>query len=949
DTDAAMRWTTTSYDALNRISSVTQPDGIVARERYFLQNGLLLHDMADGNRHRTISRSDSLGRRVRVDEFTGNCSSGWPGYECGGAFTTTWTINATTTYGYSPLDLLTSVTDAKSNVTSMRYDSLGRKVGMTDPDMGIWSYEYNVNNNLSKQTDAKGQSFTFQYDALNRLQAKRGSDGRSSYYGYDQVIGGSAQGKGHRTSMSVYVNDVHQSYQDWIYDARGRTLRELTWTSALNDYRTVWWAYDSADRVTNIRYPKDWEDISYTYDAAWRQTSICSWNIGCYATNATYTALDQPLSLTIGGTTQSWAYNNVMARLSNITVGTGTSLNRAYTYDKVGNVETIADNALGQTQTFRYDERDRLTRAWTTGSSDSAYDETYGYDTIGNLTAKTNNLNTVASKSYSYGVNGNGTGAGPHQARSVGGWSYSYDANGNLTDGQGRSYRWNADNLPNTIAQRGATELSWTAQELPHHVGRADGDGWSANVAQDATGYLQYGPYTTEVGVGDHQAVWKLQIDNNTANNEAVARVDVYDWTANTVLVQREITRQEWTAAGTPQEFALPFIIGSSQVGHQLEFRVWWHDTAAVKQTDLRVTASATEHYTYDADGERLTRTRNGETTLYVSGLWEEEIPSGTMRYQFALQGQVIGQRTVSSTSNTMLYLHNDHLGSVSMATDGSGTMVSQQDFTPWGEVRRGGMPQTSLNYTGQKRDDTGLLYYHARYYDPALSRFISADSIVPGSASGSMSGTALKPLTVDFHEPGFLNGLNGENRQPFWFQMSSQVRQQAGSPWGPVNAQALNRYSYVQNSPLKYTDPTGHKACAQGACYESTGGGVGGGCPRCGAPQQPGGASNSGAQWKNPPRSGRKNPLEPDPKADGPHTTYRRDPVTGEVIKYETWQPKPNRHPNDPHKWESEKRYNGRGGSHYNPVTRQDVKTPHVHDPKTPGGVRPPTPDEIP
>ena len=37
------------------------------------------------------------------------------------------------------------------------------------------------------------------------------------------------------------------------------------------------------------------------------------------------------------------------------------------------------------------------------------------------------------------------------------------------------------------------------------------------------------------------------------------------------------------------------------------------------------------------------------------------------------------------------------------------------------------------------------------------------------------MDGVALKPLTVDFHETGFVAGLNGENNQPFWFQMSEQ------------------------------------------------------------------------------------------------------------------------------------------------------------------------------
>ena len=115
------------------------------------------------------------------------------------------------------------------------------------------------------------------------------------------------------------------------------------------------------------------------------------------------------------------------------------------------------------------------------------------------------------------------------------------------------------------------------------------------------------------------------------------------------------------------------------------------------------------------------------------------------------------------------------------------------------------------LNEIGQRLDATGLLYYHARYYDPALGRFVSADSVVPGNASGGMDGVALEPLTVDFHEPGLVSKLGAENGFGFWFQLSDDEKQKLGSIWGSANAQALNRYSYVQNNPLRWTDPSGH------------------------------------------------------------------------------------------------------------------------------------------
>ena len=126
--------------------------------------------------------------------------------------------------------------------------------------------------------------------------------------------------------------------------------------------------------------------------------------------------------------------------------------------------------------------------------------------------------------------------------------------------------------------------------------------------------------------------------------------------------------------------------------------------------------------------------------------------------------------------------------------------------------MRAGGTSQTTLNYTGQRLDDTGLLFYNARYYDPALGRFISADTVVPGNASGGMDGVALRPLTVGFFETGFISKLNLENQFGPWYTLSDDARQQVGSPWGPSNPQALNRYSYVLNNPMRWTDPTGHQ-----------------------------------------------------------------------------------------------------------------------------------------
>src|SRR5439155_2321375 len=115
--------------------------------------------------------------------------------------------------------------------------------------------------------------------------------------------------------------------------------------------------------------------------------------------------------------------------------------------------------------------------------------------------------------------------------------------------------------------------------------------------------------------------------------------------------------------------------------------------------------------------------------------------------------------------NGTPYYYHTDHLGSTSVITDANGAQVQSLTYYPYGGTRTNtpsGSPAVDVpyKYTGKELDtSTGLYFYEARYYDPGLGKFISADTIVPNS-----------------HNP-----------------------------------QDLNRYTYALNNPFLYTDPTGH------------------------------------------------------------------------------------------------------------------------------------------
>jgi len=74
-------------------------------------------------------------------------------------------------------------------------------------------------------------------------------------------------------------------------------------------------------------------------------------------------------------------------------------------------------------------------------------------------------------------------------------------------------------------------------------------------------------------------------------------------------------------------------------------------------------------------------------------------------------------------------YYLSDALGSTTALTNPAGSAVTTYAYSPFGTATTSGAATSNpLTYTGQAQDPTGLYYYHDRYYDPATHRFISTD-----------------------------------------------------------------------------------------------------------------------------------------------------------------------------------------------------------------------------
>jgi YD repeat-containing protein len=336
------------------VFDVTTPDGKVSSTRYGQATVGTITVSYDANNHAIGHEHDTLGRLRGVYEYRGN--NGSEG---------TYAMDAMTSYSYDALDQLVSVIDAKGNTTTLSYDTIGRKLSQSDPDMGAWSYSYpyHPHGPLASQTDARGITTSFQYDVLDRLTHQTFSNGSPAlHHSYD--VG--TFGKGRRTGACVGAESGCTVSQSWEYDARGR--RTIAVQSAAGVVRSLNWSYDSGDRVVTTSYNGQ-ETVTTSYDAAGRPASLCSSlaGVGCYVSDARYSALDQPAHWNFGnGLLQDWNYSNVMARLERLTVSGG-ALDRSYSYDPVGNLTLTRNHLAGQLQNvnYSYDHRDRLTRAWT--------------------------------------------------------------------------------------------------------------------------------------------------------------------------------------------------------------------------------------------------------------------------------------------------------------------------------------------------------------------------------------------------------------------------------------------------------------------------------------------------------------------------------------------------------------------------------------------------------
>jgi RHS repeat-associated protein len=423
-----------TYDSRGNVLTETDPEGHVTRSAYDASGNLIRridslgHETIytydrNGNRlTETITRStpagtqtltwsysyDALGRRTRTTRPDGSVES--VVYDpLDRAVETVSPSGARTLFTYDVRGLLTKTEFPDGTVDETGYDAEGRRTSFTDRGERTTRYEHDPLGRLIRTIHPDGAVETNTFDAATRLVATQDARGSSTLYEFDRA--------GRRTKITdalgrqvVFTFDPN-SRQTVVTDAKGqRTSYE----------------YDDTGRLTRTVHP-DGSSRSLAYDKNGRRISETD----------------------PAGRTTLFGYD-AMGRLISVTdaVGGVTS----FAYDELGNRISQTD-ANGHITRFEYDAFSRPTkRTLPQGAA-----ETLGYDAEGNLIRRT-------------GFHGNAV-------------DYAYDVQGRLTrrtytDGSSVSFTYTSSGKRATaIDDRGTTTYQYDARDrlvrLTYPDGRA--------------------------------------------------------------------------------------------------------------------------------------------------------------------------------------------------------------------------------------------------------------------------------------------------------------------------------------------------------------------------------------------------------------------------------------------------------------------------------------------
>jgi RHS repeat-associated protein len=721
------------YDLLGRMIETIEPNNAITRVSY----GFGSHALSSLTRFKTVT-TDAEGHRKAAYKDAGDRIVAVEEQIAGRA--------PTTRYEYSRTGEMTKVIDAGGNATTVTYDLLGRRTSIQNPDTGLIQYELDKPGNVVKKFDPNlqdvGQYIEYVYDYDQLTDVHYPDPTRNVHYTYGAANGDATRNGAGRV---IEVTDAAGREERW-YGKLGevtsttRVLRPILPGDRERTFTTSF-SFDAFGRMMSITYP-DGEQVKYGYDAGGLlEKAVGHRTLGGatqdepYLSSLMYDEFGQRVRMVLGnGVVSTYAYEPLTRRLAHLQTNTTTGRvlqNISYGYDRVGNILTMT-NGIGEpsggrsgtvSYQYRYDDLYRLT--WASGEAKARlhtidrFTAQYAYSDIHNMTSNVQIHEIVHGGAgisaerppatnhefaYTYST------PAPHQATRIGETLLVYDKNGNTV----RECRDHGSATCDVTADHLRT-YGWTEENRLDRV--VDGGGRSVTrFIYDAGGdrLVKLGRGGESITVGQF---WSLK----------------------------------GRRAATKHVFA-----GSTRLASKLLPPPGWTPTTATLQVPSTGAAP-------NPVGDGLPN----ETGCDPAGFNPQKCPE--------LQG---GTPTVNhfyddtTVRPETYYYHPDHLGSTSWVTDQNGRVHEHVEYFPYGEVWRDprsdsdGAPVKGQRFlfTGKELDEeTGLVYFGARYYEPTRARWSSADPALlrylpNGKGESLPAGGVFTPANMNLYHYAGMN-----------------------------------------------------------------------------------------------------------------------------------------------------------------------------------------------
>jgi len=601
------------------------------------------------------------------------------------------------------------------------------------------NYAYDVLDNLVTITDAATSTpnvTTMVYDPLSRKTEMTDPDMGHWIYGYD------------KNSNLTYQTDAKAQEIEFTYDELNRVTLKDYKTAAETD---VVYVYDESFSTNSIGRLTTVTDASGTaehyYDKLGRTTKTTKTVDSTeYTIETTYDPLDKTTSIKYpDDETIKYTYDSA-GNLGGITDYAGSVIYAAYSnYNALGQPGTMTySNGVTTTRQY-YTTNNRLQSITTSYQSQQYQGLSYLYDNKGNVTRITDSIQSARTQDFGYDELDRLTSA---VSSSYGTINYSYSEIGNMMlNSQVGSYVYGGPK-PHAVTQAGANSYTYD-----------DNGNMETGAGRTITNNYDNKPSSITIGGATTGFIYDYQgqrVKKVVGGIPTVYIGKLYECTSGGCT--------KYMLAGTTRLDLKP--------------------PAEAKDPQVSLSSISVASDSFAAKvGAKQDVPYGGLQINIIENIYAKQVLEGEQRAALEASAPVCG--------SNILYYHTDHLGSSNVITNSTGGSVEAIYYYPFGSTRLQVPPENDCvnhKFTGQEEDsETGLYNYGARYYDPALARFVSPDSIIPDV----------------------------------------------------FNPQSLNRYSYVLNNPLRYTDPTGHEGSGESGTGIDTGWGRGEGNP--GDPGGPG------------------------------------------------------------------------------------------------------------